>query len=236
MTDHRRRPRAMTAEAVSTILAHISVGKSIPQAAVKADVHRQTVQRWIADGNAERTRLEMAGVDTTEIDDDDPRISSNVRLQFAFARAVDEATQLPGAEIIATLYQAATEGLTEITTVETAERNENGEMIVTGRRTTETTKVDLTSARWLAERLDDRMNLPARVELTGAGGEAIQIAGFSERQADAFAVFVRTMISELVKLVPARSRPKLEKAIPDVLDVAMAAIGPPKTEEPTDVP
>lgn len=223
----------MTQEVVSTILAHVAVGKSIPQAAVKAGVDRHTVQRWIAEGTQERTRLEMAGVDTTEIDNDDSRISSELRLQYAFARAVDDARQLPGAEVIATLMQAATEGITEVTTVETAERNENGDMIVTSRRTTETTKVDLTSARWLAERLDDRMYLPTRVELTGANGEPVQIAGFSERQADALAVLVRTLIAELLALVPARSRTKIEKAIPDVLDVALAAISP-EPEESTD--
>lgn len=234
MTDHRR-ARTLTTEVGETILAHVAAGKSIAQAAAVADRHPQTVRNWIKDGNQEATRLELLGVDPAEIDAHDPRIDPNVRRQFAFSRAVQLAQDLPGGDVIDTLYRAATEGVEEVTVQVASVRDaETGQMVEVSRHEVRRTKIDLASARFLAERLDERMHLATQVHLAGANGEPLQVAGFSEGQAEAFALFTRTLLQELLALAPARSRAKIEKAIPAVLDVAMRAIEPPREEEPTD--
>lgn len=229
------RPRLMTAANVSAILARIAQGQQIPAAAAAAGLSAVTVRSWLTRGNNERRRLQMMALDPDTLDITDEQIIDTERDFLAFARAFDLAREMGPAELHALLFEAATVGIEEITERSSQVELADGTMVDGPVQRTVKRGRRLDVAMWLIERMDPgTYHLPTRVELTGAGGNPIEIAGFSENQAAAFAVFVRTLIEELTSLVPARSRAKLEKAIPAVLDVAMAAISPAPTEENTD--
>ncbi len=230
------RPRLMTAANVSAILARIAQGQTLAMAAAATEppLHPGTVTRWLARGATERTKLQALGLDADDIDLQDERITEGERDVFAFARAVAVTRSMGPSELHALLYEAATVGVEEITERHSQVTLEDGTVVDGPVQRTLKRQRRLDVAMWLIERMDPATyHLATRVELTGAGGSPIEIAGFSENQAEAFAVFVRVLLDELLALAPARSRAKLEKAIPVVLDAAMKAIEPPRTEEQT---
>lgn len=221
------KPRSMTPQAVSTVLAHLAAGQSVPAAAARAGLHAQTIQNWIRDGKIERTRLLALGHDDVDsMGEDDSRISDSHRAVFAFARAARIAENTSLADVMATIVASATTGLEESTTViHTALDPDTHEHVEISRRTTIKRTVDTRDARWLAERMDpERLHLATNVQVTGADGGPIEIAGMTGNQAEAFATFTRVLLDDLLGRLTPRQRERLEPHVPDALQAGLDAI------------
>jgi hypothetical protein len=233
MSGQPRRNPTFTRVVVQTLLAHLAAGHSHKQAAAKAGVHVATLKAWLKRGNTERTRLEALGVaDVDAIDVDDPRVLATERAYFAFARAANMAEGEAAAEILSTLYRAATTGLEQEEVRLTIKVDaETGDEEVIGRQVTRRTIRDLKIGTWLIERLEpETYHLPSDLRLSGPNGEPLQIAGMTEGQAQALATILRTYTDELLALAPARTKERMEAAVPDALQKAFEAITPKEIE------
>lgn len=216
------------------IVARVAAGDPPRVAAAAVDpespIHPATFRGWMRRGNAERTRLELLGIDPDEIDRDDPRITDSERAVFALVTDIGIAEDAFADTIASTLVDAAVNGVETLTETYTVTTDDNGHETRGPRQVRVTRQRDMTTARFLAERRFADIYGPPTQHINLSG--SMQVAGFTDRQAEGFTLFVRAMLDHILGAAPARTRERLERAVPAAIEAGLAAIDPPREEEP----
>jgi hypothetical protein len=222
-----RVPYLLNAHNTSTLLAALGEGLTIPKACARLvgddgnrAIHPATVRGWIDRGNRAVEALRGTGVD-------DPHSApleafpERERRFVQFARQAEAAMHGAGADLIAAAHHAATQP--RVTTVRKVYLDSDGNE---GRvEITETiAPPDSALALKLAGILDEDYRERRSVEVSGPGGRAIPIEGFTEAQGAALATFTRALLDGVKDMLPARTRQRVEAREAELLTTAFDAI------------